>query len=314
MKIWNNMYFELSIPIKKYCNEMKKVEIIYNPSSGEANHSSEALLQRYSRPDWDLGIYSVDEEKWEELPERNPEKVIVAGGDGTVKRVALLLLTADMDIPLVIHPLGTANNISRTFGRVSREDDLHNSIKFDVGKISGFEEERYFIESIGFGVFPNFVRAIKNESEKDSIKRNKKELMKYFMDIISAYKARKSIVETDKIKLKGKFLMLQVFNTRYLGANMNFAPESYPDDGYFDVRLIPAKRKASFLEYISQKYLDESDPGTLENLFLTLRCKKLKIKSKNDNFHIDDGLFKNPGGKIKIRMIPGRLHINRTPL
>ena len=88
---------------------------------------------------------------------KSAEFVVVAGGDGTVGKVARRLIGTD--VPIAILPLGTANNSSKTLGiadlPVTRLISSWNSarrVKFDAGVAVGPWGDRHFIEGIGAGV------------------------------------------------------------------------------------------------------------------------------------------------------------------
>jgi diacylglycerol kinase family enzyme len=89
--------------------------------------------------------------------------VLVAGGDGTVGKIARHLI--GRKIPLSVLPLGTANNLARTLGFHPSVETLiaqlkdGESSKFDVGLARGPWGKRYFFEGAGAGLLAEYLRA-----------------------------------------------------------------------------------------------------------------------------------------------------------
>ena len=57
---------------------------------------------------------SCKEKKWKKVLKKPCDIVAVAGGDGTVGKVARELI--EKRIPIAVLPLGTANNIAKSLG------------------------------------------------------------------------------------------------------------------------------------------------------------------------------------------------------
>jgi diacylglycerol kinase (ATP) len=85
--------------------------------------------------------------------------VLVAGGDGTVAKVARCLVDRDAAhrIPIAILPVGTANNIARSLGIEGEVGGLLSGLSnaktryLDVGLARGPWGERNFLEAVGCG-------------------------------------------------------------------------------------------------------------------------------------------------------------------
>jgi len=288
---------------------MKKVSILYNQSAGGGDHNPEELINRFSGQGTSVELAYTDESDWKKSLNNSPDLIVVAGGDGTVHQVVLEIVKGGVDIPTLVLPLGTANNISIALGDLKKQAGKgpKEFIMFDAGRISGLGEPKYFFESMGFGVFPKYIRTIKDEKNKEEIKRNVSEIIRLFLKVVDDYSPGKTVIKVDGVKLKGKFLLVQLFNIKLIGPNLNLAPRSVPDDGYFDLGLIPSKRKAEFKEYLSRLSAQKALPEELENFFIRLKCKKVELKSKDSNLHIDDSLVDYSGEKIIIKIIPARI-------
>ena len=79
--------------------------------------------------------------------------IVVAGGDGTVAKIVKNM--PDRGVPIAIIPLGSANNIARSFGiagtphEIAESWDLHRYQPFQVGNAQGPWGERQFVEGVG---------------------------------------------------------------------------------------------------------------------------------------------------------------------
>jgi diacylglycerol kinase (ATP) len=78
--------------------------------------------------------------------------VLVAGGDGSVSKVACRLVAMSSKVPLAVLPLGTANNFARSLGFCLSAKELIEQLNdgrcdtFDVGLARGPWGKRYFFE------------------------------------------------------------------------------------------------------------------------------------------------------------------------
>ncbi|MGH7581435.1 MAG: diacylglycerol/lipid kinase family protein, partial [Gemmatimonadales bacterium] len=90
-----------------------RTTLVYNPSAGDEQHAGKQLVERLDAAGYDARLVS-DRKKLERRLEDPGELVVVAGGDGSVRAVALAL--AGRDVPMAILPMGTANNIGKSLG------------------------------------------------------------------------------------------------------------------------------------------------------------------------------------------------------
>ena len=98
--------------------------------------------------------------------------MVVAGGDGTVGKVARSLVGSR--IPIAVLPMGTANNIARTLGLTGTTfQDLIEGwnaarcVNFDVGVAKGPWGSKCFIEGFGVGLFAEMMFGIENGQHSD---------------------------------------------------------------------------------------------------------------------------------------------------
>lgn len=186
------------------------------------------------------------------------EIIYAADGDGTIQKVTQALLkikTIDRKVHIQILPLGTANNLAKTLGisncSISEIINSKSKIKnYDFGKITGLADKRFFIESFGLGIFPDLIL----EMKKDETKRTPSEKLKFtytmLKQLIETYKPIETSLEINGLIIKYFFLMAEVMNIKYLGPNLNLAPNANPGDSFFDLVLIREQARESFSRYI----------------------------------------------------------------
>lgn len=96
------------------------------------------------------------------------DRVLVAGGDGTVMEAVNGLMAREMDVPLAIVPTGTANFVARALEiPTDRDEALEVALngeqaRIDVGKCG----ERYFALGVGLGLAERFVTTTEDAEKK----------------------------------------------------------------------------------------------------------------------------------------------------
>ncbi len=310
---------------------MKKFQIVHNPTAGGATYVKTDLLKQFNKVQVDY--VSTEDDHWQQFYKNQPDLVYVAGGDGTIGRTAKVLLkhfTPQQRPHLSLLPIGTANNVAKTFritknSSFSLEND-NTTFLFDVGRIKGVPDEENFLESVGFGVFPELIsemkkRKVENEPPSEKLQRT----LRVMLEIITKYKAQKATIKLNGMKIKGSFLLLELMNIKAVGPCIEVAPQADPGDGYLDLIVIPEKSREEFKTYIQTLIELNSTssnpeeftitPSDLENFATTIRLKKLKIKSKASSLHIDDTLVKDYSGNyLKLNIIPAALKVAKFGL
>lgn len=200
------------------------------------------------------------------------ERVIVAGGDGTVNEVANGLLGADLAgyATLGVLPLGTGGDFARSLGIPRRLEEALELLtegkvrQIDAGRITYVDAvsrnaSAYFVNVASLGI-SGLTDQLVNRATKRLGGR-----MSFLIGTVKAIARHRS--ERVTLRVDGEvvhdapLVLAAAANGRYFGGGMHISPEARLDDGLFDVVLIPHLSKRKLLRKLplvySGKHLDD---------------------------------------------------------
>ncbi|MFT7183757.1 MAG: diacylglycerol kinase family enzyme [Oceanicoccus sp.] len=98
---------------------MKRALVVYNPISGVKGWKDvpRTLVAELEEHNWDWDWFETvksEKQALESFLNTKYDRVVVAGGDGTVASVVDFMVTHDMKVPLIIIPQGSANLLAVT--------------------------------------------------------------------------------------------------------------------------------------------------------------------------------------------------------
>jgi len=294
---------------------MKTAKLVHNPDAGDESHSKKKLIRAIESEGFDC-IYSSSKSKnLLRKIEKEVDFLIVAGGDGTIRTVVQKMLERsllDKSYPIAVLPMGTANNISCSLGLKADQKTVisswarRNLRQLDVGKIEDFEPANFFIEGMGFGVFPRLIKDMKEVDPKlvDSPKKSLSVAREKLHEIVQTYEAKYCHIEADGRDYSGHYLMVELMNIESIGPNLVLAPMADPGDGFFELILIADSQKEEFISYVEDK--QRGKEGIIDAK--VIKAKNVTFRWEGKLAHIDDNLiFMEKGQKLKIEMLKGVL-------
>jgi len=292
---------------------MKNITLLHNPTAGNEDHDKEELIELMEKNGFECQYASV-KKNWKVIDEK-VDFIVAAGGDGTIRKITKELLDrklSEKTWPIALLPLGTANNIAQTLNIEGSTEEIiqswHQShIKaFDVGRIRALQRVEFFLESLGYGMFPYLIKKMK-KIEKREIETPEQEIttaLETLREIIFSYEPRQCNLKIDGVDHSGKFLMTEIMNTKLIGPNLFLSPHGDPGDGEFEVIMIPKEDKAKLAAYISDKLKGIESPYT----FHQFKAKEITISWEGTHMHVDDEIIKiDKGVEIEIEMRKGLL-------
>lgn len=285
---------------------MKQVILLHNPKAGDEDLFKSELIQAIESEGYFSMYYSIKKEAWK-VQIDNADITAVAGGDGTVRTVAKELVkrsVLDKKVPIALMPTGTANNLSKTLGIDTESEHIKDYVKrwknaqfrkFDVGVVKNPDVTDFFLESVGFGVFPKLIKKM-GKVDKSGVESKQDELklaLKVLHELVMSYPLEKYKLVLEDEVIEIHCLMLEVMNIKSIGPNLFLAKDAKTDDCLFDVVYIEESDRAAFADSVAAMIEDR------EFVFepKTIRAKHLEIISESKYMHIDDELIipmKNP--------------------
>ncbi len=193
------------------------------------------------------------------------ERLVVAGGDGTLSEVVTGLLAADLGAYARVAPLalGTGGDLLRTFG-VPRDLDgalarivAGKTRRIDVGRArfrapDGRDRTTYFLNVASFGV-SGLVTQLVNEAPK-ALGGRASFLIGTLRGLLR-YRVPHVTVRVDGAPLfDGPLTLATAANCRFFGGGMEVAPRALPDDGLLDVVVVSGLSKPALIRRLPRLY------------------------------------------------------------
>lgn len=281
---------------------MENVAFIINPFSAKKNYQPflENLKTKVENP---LFYISESIQGTDDFIRHHFNKVdifVAVGGDGTISTVAKSIINTEKI--LAIFPAGSGNGFSNETKFHKDLDELLSKIlKRDTRKIDTFTvNERLSINVSGTG----FDGKVVKEFEKTD--RGFKNYIKVSLQTFFNYDPIEVIFDDPQHQqYNGKYLMLNIANTRQFGNNAYIAPNASKSDGLVDVVLVkkfPLHYSALFAFRMFTKRLKDDDYVTY------LPVSEIKFSVNTKNWHLD-GEFNSIPSPIHVKVLPKSLRI-----
>ena len=288
---------------------MKKVRFIYNPYSGENNIINE--LDNVIKLHQEVGLTIVPYriQKGKDLAEaldiidETYSYILIAGGDGTVDSVVNAMEQKNINIPIGILPVGTAND----FGKfINMPSDIQEACKqildskpvaVDVGKIN----DKYFINVASTGLFTDVSQKI------DANLKNTIGKLAYYLkglEELPNFRKLKVKLSSKECNYEGEMYLLLVFNGKTAG-NLNLATEAEITDGKLDVIMFKAIQIIEllplFIKLLKGEHLDSDK-------VVYFKTDDVYIESSEDIVTDIDG-ERGPDFPLRIQCIKGGIKL-----
>lgn len=292
---------------------MKKVKIIYNPSSGRQNVRRKIemigsilmdngyLVARFAtkgKGDAMNETIKSCSEDWDIL--------IACGGDGTINEVATGIMKGQNKIPVAILATGTVNDFATSMKLPTQPKEFcemilkRNVIDVDLGKANN----NYFVNVLAGGIITNVAHQVPVEMKTlfgraayyiAGLREMPRQMLNPFHIEI----------ESEEYSFDGEVLLFLVTNTASIGGFKGLAPSAQVEDGLLDCIII---RKVEILDVIPVFVsLLKGDITTSPNV-KHFKTKKMKIKSKEPMQFDMDGEY---GGELPVdlEVVPASFRI-----
>lgn len=282
--------------------DMQQVAFIINPFSARKNYHPflNELKKKVENPNFYISESIEGTDEFIKDNFENTEIFVAIGGDGTISTVAKNIIHTEKI--LAIFPAGSGNGFSNETNFHKNLDELlekiktKNSRQIDTFTVNG----RLSINVSGTG----FDGKVVKEFEKTS--RGFKNYIKVSIQTFFNYKPIKVKFSDEKYQqYNGKYLMLNIANTRQFGNNAYIAPKASKSDGLVDVVLVkkfPLSYSPLFAFRMFTKKLKDDDYVTY------LPVSEIEFEVNTKNWHLD-GEFNKIKSPVSIKVLPKSLRI-----
>lgn len=268
-----------------------KITLIHNPKAGDGQ-DAKGIVQLMTDAGHEVQHRSIKKD-WEKLLQEPADLVVAAGGDGTVRQVALA--AAQHGLPFAAIPIGTANNIAKSLGLLGNAEELIEGwstsprchYPFDIGEVIAPWGRQRFIEAVGAGLVADLIsREDDVAADAKLLGRSTDRALHLLMELLRESPARRWTVKADDHDLSGDYLALEVLNIRFVGPNLPLAPNAFPGDGLLDLVLVGKADREPLLAYLEKRLHLASGPLP-ELRTVPARCVEI-VAPARVRWHLDD--------------------------
>lgn len=288
---------------------MDKVRFIYNPFSGENAILKEldVIVDMYQQKGLQIVPYRIQKGKpladALDIIDDSYNHILVAGGDGTVDNVVNAMMERNINLPLAILPVGTANDFAKFIKLPKRVSEAVEKILssepmlVDVGKIN----QKYFINVASTGLFTDI-----SQKTDTNLKNTIGKLAYYLkgLEELPNFRKLKVKLTSEEMNYEGEMYLMLVFNGQTAG-NLRLATRADICDGYLDVIVIKAVQLYEvlplFFKILKNEHLDS-------NKVLYFKTKKITIESEEDIVVDIDG-EPGPGFPLTVECVQGGIKL-----
>lgn len=281
---------------------MKKVKFIYNPFSGEnlILNSLDTIIKLYQAKNLQIIPFRISldtplEKAFLDIDD-SYDHILAAGGDGTINQIVNLIKKNNLDTPLAILPVGTANDFAKVIGSSSNIEENCKKILSSTPKTVdlGLVNDKYFINVFSYGLFTDV-----SQKTPTHLKNTFGKLAYYYSGIkeLPAFKSLNIEVKSKEMNYSGEALIFFVFNGKTAG-NINIAYNSKITDGLLDVIIVKSdsivSTISSLFKFFRGEHLEESS-----NL-IHFKTSNLEVSCKNINNNITTDIDGEPGPEFPL--------------
>ena len=288
---------------------MKKVRFIYNPYSGENSIINELDNVIKIHQEVDLTVVPYRIQKGKDLAEaldvidETYSYILIAGGDGTVDSLVNAMKHRNINIPIGILPVGTAND----FGKfINMPSDIQEACKqilnskpvaVDVGKIN----DKYFINVASTGLFTDV-----SQKTDVNLKNTIGKLAYYLkgLEELPNFRKLKIKLSSKECDYDGEMYLLLIFNGKTAG-NFNLATEAEITDGKLDVVMFKAVQIIEllplFIKLLKGEHLDSDK-------VVYFKTDDVYIQSSEDILTDIDG-ERGPDFPLRVQCVKGGIKL-----
>jgi diacylglycerol kinase (ATP) len=248
--------------------------------------------------------------------------IVAAGGDGTTNEVLNGLMQCKQEglpvPPMGVLCLGRGNDFA---GSLGMPEDLEGGVSgllagahrtVDIGRVTGglVPQGRFFCNCVGVG----FDAITTIEVHKLPRWGGYLAFMVGVLKTVFLYNhAPMARIEFDGKVITQRSLLISIMNGKRLGGGFIMAPDSLPDDGYFDLCI--AEQMSSFEVIKMIPHFTKGDQATQPTI-KTGRAAKISIQAQDGPLpaQTDGEIISVDGTHLDIEVLPRQLEVIGIPM
>lgn len=232
------------------------------------------------------------------------DRVIVWGGDGTVRRCIDTIVEEGAQVDLAIMPAGTANLLAHGLGipidlDQALEVALHGHLRrIDVGVING----ECFAVMAGSGFDALMIR----DADDDKERLGRLAYVKAGARHLST-KGRTVRIDVDGRRwFEGRTACVLVGNMGQVFGGLTLFPDARPDDGVLDIGVVTAQQRLDWVRVGLRAATGRGDASPLVDI---TQGRKIRVRLDKAQAWELDGGDRPKTDQLKVGVLPGRLTV-----
>ena len=284
-----------------------KAILVHNASAGTGEPPKDELIALIEAAGFRVKYRNSKRPDLDAKLDNQGDLVIAAGGDGTIAKVAKILLgKPEQAAPLAILPIGTANNIALSLGLTDTPEAIiarwsgEPTRKLSHGVAHAHWGEQRFIEGVGLGSLAEATTP--KPKDKSSPKGRKQRIHAgriAFRRAIKHAKPERLYVTVDGTRIEDEVVLIEILNISQVGPRLRLAPNADPGDNLLDVAYVTTEHRGSLLEWLDALIHDDLDEGVVgPPPVATVPGSKIMIAWNGMDLRIDDKFPLMPGQAV----------------
>lgn len=277
-----------------------RVTLVHNESAGHGAYETRDLLALLRDAGHVVRALRSDDPDVRAAARRAPDVIVVAGGDGTVAKVAIAIHETGGTVPMFILPAGTSNNIATSLDLTDDVPALALSLsdarlsRLDVGTVTAPWGREHFVEGVGFGFIGTMLA--RDGTVREHVTRSARTIgstlrglpreaapARGVARLIRREQPRPCRVVADGDDLSGEYIAVELMNIRRIGPRVALAPGARSDDGLLDLVLVRAEDREALARYV------ERGGGRGARMpRMVRRVKRVTVSWPGRGGHVDD--------------------------
>ena len=277
---------------------MRKVCLfVFNPISGDNKIEKEELIEKLDLklPEYEAQVFETTGEDDAmkikmEFDRVRPDLVMIGGGDGTVKLVAMAL--KEVEVPLCIVPLGSANGLAKCMGINTVEDAWEAIRNFNLHPIDAIRiNDEICLHMADFGFNANLVKKFESVDGRGMLAYIKSSLSEIFTTEPKVYRLN---IDGQSREVAAKMLVIANGDQYGTGALINCRGKM--DDGKFEIIALNPESAKDYIRMTLAMFKGDLEEQNSSNVF---RCETCEIENPEEvEFQIDGETMGKPSKVI----------------